>query len=81
METTAHAPDHPATALFAEARKTADAAKQADLLQQAQRALLQDCPFQVLIQPVFSYPYRNNLSGVVANPTWNFDPSTITRKG
>jgi peptide/nickel transport system substrate-binding protein len=75
------APNHPATALFAEARKTADAEKQAALLQQAQRELLKDCPFQVLIQPVFSYPYRNDLTGVVANPTWNFDVATITRKG
>lgn len=73
------APNHPAIALLNQARKEVDDAKRADLLQQAQRALMVDAPFTTLIQPVFSYPYRKGLKGVVANPFYNFDPSTISR--
>lgn len=74
-----NAPTHPAIALIDEARKTVDDAKRSDLLQQAQRALMVDAPYAILVQPVFSYPYRKGLKGVVANPFFNFDPSTISR--
>jgi peptide/nickel transport system substrate-binding protein len=74
-----NAPNHPAIALIEQARKEVDDAKRADLLQQAQRALMADAPYTTLIQPVFSYPYRKGLKGVVANPFYNFDPSTISR--
>ncbi|MFN8592761.1 MAG: ABC transporter substrate-binding protein [Thermomicrobiales bacterium] len=73
------APDHPAVALLAEARKTVDAAARDELVRQAQLALQKDAPYTMLIQPVFSYPYRTSITGLVPNPTWNFDPSTISR--
>lgn len=72
-------PDHPAVALLAEARRTVDAETRDELVRQAQLVLQADAPFTMLIQPVFSFPYRTTISGLVANPTWNFDPSTISR--
>ena len=73
------APDHPAVALLTEARSTIDATARDELVREAQRALLLDAPYTMLIQPVFSYPYRTTITGLVANPTWNFDPATIAR--
>lgn len=58
---------------------TIDAAARDELVREAQRALLLDAPYTMLIQPVFSYPYRTSITGLVANPTWNFDPATIAR--
>ena len=72
-------PDHPAVALLAEARGTVDAEARDELVREAQLALQQDAPYTMLVQPVFSFPYRTSITGLVANPTWNFDPSTISR--
>jgi peptide/nickel transport system substrate-binding protein len=73
------APDHPAVALLAEARGTVDAEARDELVREAQLALQQDAPYTMLIQPVFSYPHRTTITGLVPNPTWNFDLSTISR--
>lgn len=74
-----NAPDHPSIALLDEARGTVDAETRDELVRQAQRELLEDAPYTILVQPVFSYAYRATLSGVEANPMWNVDPSTVSR--
>jgi peptide/nickel transport system substrate-binding protein len=66
----------PAT-LSAHALATGDAALRARLYQEAQRALLADGPWAIIIQPLQQIAYRAALTGVDSNPVWWYDVARI----